>query len=537
MNSETIPEQTMTPTDAALPGPRWKRLVGNKDLTIALVSLYVIENTGIRLLAAILRNAGVKVHEVYFKDWVTNRIAPPTPQDIDLLMAELQRIAPDMIGMSVRASAFHRIATDLTVRMRSALNVPVLWGGMHSSSCPDEAAKVADLVCIGEAELTIMGLATALRSDGNLSDVEGLWFHDDQGLVCNETAQLVSDLDSLPFPDYHSTDKVFIENGHVDRGHDPCTREAIYLVMGSRGCPFPSCTFCSNSVVHKMYPGQKYHRTRSVTHMLDEIQYARQHFPRLKRIRFDDEEFPTNPAWFDEFCERWPKEVDLPFEIHMDPRVVTADRLERLKAVGLSTIFMGIQHTEQINRSLYGRNVSDEQVLTAARAIRASGVRAGYQVILDDPVSTSDDKRRLLDLLLELPHPYEMVLFSLTVYPGSTLADDLKARDMINDQDIEGEQTKVFRQFRVDLSYPRPTEDRFWTALYVMVSKPFIPKCLLRGIARSRFLNRHPLPVTLLAYATNVLKLGLMGIGLLIRGELSWAVIRRWLNFKSLVTY
>jgi radical SAM superfamily enzyme YgiQ (UPF0313 family) len=271
--------------------------------------------------------------------------------------------------------------------------------------------------------------------------------------------------------------------------------------------------------------------------MLNEIQYARKHFTRLKRIRFDDEEFPTNASWFDEFCERWPKEIGLPFEIHMDPRAVTPDRLERLKAVGLTTVFMGIQHTEKINRDLYGRNVSDEQVLAGAKAIRESGVRAGYQVILDDPVSTSDDKQRLLDLLLQLPHPYEMVLFSLTVYPGSALADELKKREMITDRDIEGEQTKVFRQFRVDLSYARPPEDRFWTALYVLVSKPFIPKCLLRALAASRFLKKRPLPVTLLAYTANVLKLGLMGVGLLLRGELSIAVIRRWLNFKSLVTY
>ncbi len=537
MDNDTKLETPHDTSDPTRPGTRWNALSGKPDLTIAFVSLYVIENTGIRLLASILRNAGVKVHEVYFKDWVTNRVEPPSEDDIGLLISELKQINPDLVGISVRASAFHRIAADLSIRIRSALGTPILWGGMHASSCPDKAAEVADLICIGEAELAIAALVEALRLGKPIDAIDGLWFHGEHGVVKNSNAQLISDLDSLPFPDYHSHDKTFIEAGHVYHGNDPCTREAIYLVMGSRGCPFPSCTFCSNSVVHKMYPGQKFHRTRSVTHILDEIRYACKHFTRLKRIRFDDEEFPTQADWFDAFCDRWPKEIGLPFEIHMDPRVVTADRLERLKAIGLHTIFMGIQHTEQINRSLYGRNVSDEQVLEAARAIHASGVHAGYQVILDDPVSTSDDKQRLLDLLLKLPHPYEMVLFSLTLYPGSAIADDLKQCNLIVDADIEGEQTKVFRQFRVDLSYPRPTEDRFWTALYVLVSKSFIPKSLLRGIAANNFLRRHPLPVTLLAYVANVLKLGIMGMGLLIRGELSLAVIRRWLTFKSLVTY
>ncbi len=519
------------------PGPRWQPLVGRERLTLVLVSLYVIENSGIRLLASILRNAGVTVHEIYFKDWVSNRIEPPTAREIDLLVAEIVGIAPDLVGLSVRASAFHDMARDLTRRIRAAWDGPVLWGGMHASSCPEEAASVADLVCVGEAERSVAMLFERLRAGGEIAAIPGLWVHTADGLARNPTADLVQDLDSLPHPDYASPDKVVIEWNRVRRGRDPCLDESLYLVMASRGCPFPSCTFCSNSVVDRMYPGRHYHRTRTVGHVIDEITAARAIFPRLRRIRFDDEEFPVAPAWMDEFCARWPAEVGLPFEIHMDPRAVTPERLARLRDVGLSMVFMGIQSTEKVNRDLYRRNVSDEQVLRAARAIHESGVRAGYQVILDDPVSTSADKRALFDLLLRIDRPYELVLFSLTVYPGSAIAEELKKRGLITDAEVEGRQSKVFRQFRVDLSYPRPAEDRFWTALHVMVSKSFIPKPLLRAFAASGRLARHPAPLTALAYAANVVKVGAMGFGLLVRGELTWAVLRRWLHPRNLVTF
>jgi len=519
------------------PGPRWQRLRGRPSLTVVLVSLYVIENSGIRLLASILRRAGVTVHEIYFKDWVSNRVEPPTEREIELLVSEIVRIGPGLVGLSVRASAFHAMARDLTTRIRAAWDGPVLWGGMHASSCPEEAAAVADLVCIGESERSFAMLADRLRSGGDLATIPGLWVHTADGLVRHPAADLVEDLDSLPHPDYGSPDKVVIEWNRVRRGRDPCVDESLYLVMASRGCPFPSCTFCSNSVVDRMYPGRHYHRTRSVGHVIDEIAAARRVFPRLRRIRFDDEEFPVASAWLDEFCARWPAEVGLPFEIHMDPRVVTPERLARLRDVGLSMVFMGIQGTERINRDLYHRHVPDDQVLRAARAIHESGVRAGYQVILDDPVSTSADKRALFDLLLRIDRPYELVLFSLTVYPGSAIAEELKRRALITDADIEGRQTKVFRQFRVDLSYPRPPEDRFWTALHVMVSKSFIPKALLRAFARSARLARHPAPLTALAYAANVIKVGAMGFGLLVRGELTWAVLRRWLHPRNLVTF
>jgi anaerobic magnesium-protoporphyrin IX monomethyl ester cyclase len=538
MTSQGTPESASGERTAAQrPGPRWERLKGRKDLTIAFVSLYVIENTGIRLLAAVLRREGIHVHEVYFKDWVTNRVQPPTEEEVALLISEIRRIQPDMVGMSVRASAFHRIAKELTERIRLELDVPVLWGGMHASSCPEAAAAVADLVCIGEAETTIKTLVERLREGRDIRDTPGMWIHMADGLARNNPAPLLQDLDSLPFPDYHSAEKTFIDGQHIRRGEDPCTQESIYLIMASRGCPFPSCAFCSNSVIDRIYPGQKYHRTRSLDHVFAEIQYARLNFPHLKRVRFDDEEFPVAPAWFDEFCRRWPKEIGLPFEIHMDPRVVTKERIQGLKDAGLDMVFMGIQHIETINRELYHRNVSDEKVLSSSAIIHASGVRAGYQVILDDPVSTSEDKRKLFDLLLKLDRPYELVLFSLTVYPASALAEDLKQRHLITDEDIEGPQTKVFSQFRVDLSYPRSVEDQFWTALAVLVSKEFVPKSLLRRLASSRYLAAHPRLLTVLAYAANMIKLGIMGLNLAIRGELSWAVIRRWVSFKSLVTY
>ncbi len=519
------------------PGPRWRPLVGRADLTVALVSLYVIENSGVRLLASILRRRGVRVHEIYFKDWVNNRVERPTAAEVRLLLRQLRAVDPDLVGLSVRASAFHRLATALTERIRRQLDVPVLWGGMHTSSCPDVAAEVADLLCVGEAETAVDELFARLASGGDVLRVPGLWLRDEDGsLVRNDPAPMVQDLDALPLRDFHSPDKVFIDGHRVVPG-DPFTGESTYQIMASRGCPFPSCSFCSNSVMDRIAPGQRYYRVRSVGSVLDEVAYAARHFPHLRRVRFDDEEFPVERAWFDEFCDRWAREAALPFEVHMDPRVVTAHRLDRLRAAGLEMVFMGIQATAAVNRSLYARDVSDERVLSAARAIHDSGVRAGYQVILDDPVSTTEDKRALFDLLLQLPRPYELVLFSLAIYPRSALATELLERGVIGPDEIEGPATKVFRQFRVDLGFDRPAEDRFWTALAVLVSKDFVPRELLRRLAERDDLRRHPASLQALAYGANVAKIGQMALELTARGELSWALIRRWASLRALVTF
>ena len=518
------------------PGPRWEKLVGKKDTVFALVSLYIVENSGVRMVSAVLRRQGFAVQEIYFKDWLNNRVSPPTEREVRLLISELRRAGADLVGLSVRASAFHRLAVELTGRIRQELDLPVMWGGMHASSCPEDSARVADLVCVGEAEGTIVQMMERLRQGQEIRDLPGMWVHTSEGLQRNPNAPLWAELDELPVPDFHSPGKVFIERGRLQLT-DPYAGESIYLVMASRGCPFPSCTFCSNSVVDRLYPNQRYYRIRSVDNVMQEVAYAREHFPHLRRFRFDDEEFPVKREWFDEFCARWPREGALPFEVHMDPRVVTRERLDRLQAVGMDTVFMGIQSTAKINRELYCRNVSDEQVLRAAHDIHDTGLRAGYQVILDDPVSTSEDKRELFELLLKLPRPYEMILFSLALYPNSALSDDLQRRGLITEDDVEGRAMKVFRQFRVDLSYDRPDEDRFWTSLIVMVSKDFVPKALLRRLAKSAYLAGNPTPLEVLSFGANLVKIGIMGVDLLRRDELTLGVVRRWLSLKSLVTY
>jgi len=518
------------------PGPAWQSALGVRPLRVALVSLYVIENSGMRLLASLLRGEGVEVHEYYFKDWLANRVVEPRPEELACLVEEVGRFGPHLVGLSVRASAFHRIARTVTEALRRALRVPVLWGGMHATSCPDDALRVADMVAVGEAELTVVELARRLSAGESPEGLEGLWLHGCNGIVRGGQRPLVQNLDSLPFADFHSPAKSYIDGRRVVPG-DPYVREPVYLLMASRGCPFPSCTFCSNSVMDRVYDGQRYFRVRSVDSVLAEVAYARRHFRHLRTVRFDDEEFPVQPAWFDEFCRRWPAEAGVPFEIHMDPRVVTEERLHRLRDAGLTSVFMGIQSSAEINRKLYGRNIADEGVLAAAEAVHASGARAGYQVILDDPVSTSEDKRRCFDLLLRLPRPYELILFSLTVYPMSALAQRLLADGVIDESEVEGPATKVFRQFRVSLDFDRSQEDRFWTALAVMVSKDFVPRRLLAALSRSGWLERHPGGLEAAAFVANSVKLAGMGLGLLWRGEMSMAILRRWLTFRRSVTF
>ena len=48
-----------------------------RRLRIAVVSLYALENNGVRHVSSSLRQEGFSVTEIYFKDWVNNRFPWP----------------------------------------------------------------------------------------------------------------------------------------------------------------------------------------------------------------------------------------------------------------------------------------------------------------------------------------------------------------------------------------------------------------------------------------------------------------------------
>ena len=505
-------------------------------LRVGLVSLYALENNGVRHLSAVLRGAGWSVTEVYFKDWVNNHFPWPSEREIDALIDLLREQRVSVIGLSVRASAFHRVAAHITHRLRAALGLRVIWGGMHPTFQPERCIAIADAIAVGEVDLAVVDYFLALEAGSSGAGLPGFWVREGDEIVRADLAPLV-DLATLPFRDYHTQlDKWSIEGDRVQQG-DPFISNPEFTVLASRGCPYWTCTFCSNTVTKPLTEGLgPTFRIRPVEDLIRELESVRALCPDIKVVRFDDEVFPLHPAWIAELAEKWPQRVGLPFEVLVDPRMVREAPLRQLKAAGLRALCMGIQASERVNRELYHRPVSDAQIIEAQRIFRAVGVRSNLQLIWDDPMSTEADKDSLFRLLMALEQPFELYLFGLTLYPETHLARRLLREGWVTEADIEGLHTRAFEQFRVDLSYPRPAADQRWLALIVLLNKRLLPKSLIWKLYASEALRSDPRPLVAFAQAANLVKMSAVVAELLRDGELSPLLLRRWLNPRSLVT-
>ncbi len=507
-----------------------------RSLRIAVVSLYALENNGVRHVASSLRRAGFPVTEIYFKDWINNNFPWPTEDEVQALIRLLRERDVQVVGFSVRASAFHRMASYLTRRVRHALGIPVLWGGMHPTFLPERAIRHADYIAVGEVDDAVVEFFSRMEEGGDIRTVPGFWVREGDVVHRNDIAPLV-DLDSLPFRDYHShDDKFHIEGRRVRRG-DPFIDNPEYTLLASRGCPYWTCTFCSNTLTRPLYEGKgpKF-RVRSVEHIVRELEYAKGLCKDIRVVRFDDEVFPIRADWIEEFADKWPRRVGLPFEILVDPRMVREEPLRRLKEAGLRALCMGIQADESVNQRFYNRHTTNRQIIEAQRIFRKLDIQSNLQVIWDDPASTEEDKDRLFHLLMELEQPFELFLFGLTIYPQTHLARRLHREGRITEADIEGVGTHAFEQFRVGLNYPRPKADQRWLALLVLLNKRFLPRSLIWKLYESERFKRDPAPLVALAQAANLAKMAAVVAEMTARGEMTPLLIRRWLNLDSLVT-
>jgi radical SAM superfamily enzyme YgiQ (UPF0313 family) len=501
-------------------------------MRVLLIIPYGYQNQGVRLLAAVLRREGFDASVLLLKQWMNNDVQAPTPRELELFDEHLRTARPDLIGFSF-GSPYLQVARDLIRRARARTSAFIVSGGVHPTIAPEDCIDDADAVCVGEGEGPLLDLARALSNGAPLSGIANWWLKRDGEIERNPLRPLVANLDELPYTALFDMPVVAIDHDRLIP-RDPYKDSAIYRAFASRGCPF-RCAYCYNSQYAQLYAGLgRYHRRRGVDSVLAELEVVRSHLRGLGRVHFDDDSFVFPTPWIEEFAAKFPGRIGLPFSVLLNSEIYKETELRRLKEAGLRHVQVGIQSASAEEREqVFQRKGSNETVLGLAHTLRRLGIEVTYDIILDNPLSTPADKQAMIDLLLAMPRPFNLFIYSLTVFPKSALAEKLLSMGVITSDDIEGRATKSWRQFRLSFDYPRSAEDTFYAALISLTSKRLVPRAAIRKLARSRWLRRRPGPVRWMAEAANVVKLAGMAWTMFRRGELSLFKVREYAHWRG----
>jgi anaerobic magnesium-protoporphyrin IX monomethyl ester cyclase len=502
-----------------------------RPVNIALISLTEdVFIPSLRYLSAHLRAQGHQTTLILLPWCYTDRALHggnsflyPYPPEILEQVAERCREA-DLVGLSLMTCHFDN-AVHVTRFLRQKLQAPIIWGGMHPTLRPGECLQHADMVCVGEGEISTAQLAAEMTAGKSWQSVavRGILQRCDGQCGSASPSPIVEDLNELPLPDYDLDHQYLLHEGSLVRLDGRLLARCLgssYVAMFSRGCPY-SCTYCGNNALRTLYQRKLSVRWRSVDNRIRELEAALRLMPEIQEITFADDAFLAQPMEsLRDFTARYRERIQRPFSLLTTPRSVTEEKLTWLAEAGLYSVAIGVQSgSQRIYKGLYSRPETLEEIVSASHRLKYVARKLGKQIlgrydfILDNPWESPEDVEASIRLCTKLSKPFNLALFSLTLYPGTELYDKARREGRITD-----DLNQVYRSSQLMV---KPTYlNGVFAALSANVPRWLVACLLWPPLRRSG-------PVWLpyrVAKVFELLKLARGFLGYVMRGE--WRIIR-----------
>ena len=278
--------------------------------------------------------------------------------DTDDVIKKIKESPTDLIGFPCMTIHHEWVIECATKLKESGVVVPIIVGGPHPTFFPEMIEHPSvDIICRGEGELPMKGLADALSSDNSINKIKNFWVKENGKIYKNEFGNLVEDIDSLPDPDrdLYRKNKYFRNEEYVQ-------------VLVSRGCPY-QCSFCFNIQFNKLHKGHgKTVRHRSADRVIKEIKEIKDKHG-VGYIQFIDSTFNLNKRWFLEFFEKYKDELDIPFTCNIRANLCDERTAKALADTGnCVSVRFGVESgNPRVRNEILKKNISDEQLIEARR--------------------------------------------------------------------------------------------------------------------------------------------------------------------------
>jgi radical SAM superfamily enzyme YgiQ (UPF0313 family) len=334
----------------------------------------------------LLMQTNKDIKSYWFARLSLTTIAALTPPEIEVAITDenVEEIDfnedVDLVGLT--AMTMHAVrAYEIADRFRER-NIPVVMGGLHASSLPEEAKQHVDAVVIGEAEGVWKGLLEDFQG-GRLQP-----FYRSSGF-CTLQSQPHPRLDLLKKEHYWT----------------------VNCVQATRGCPF-SCDFCSVA----QFFGDTY-RYRPVDEVIEEVKQL----PSGGYFTFVDDNIMGRPAYAKELFQKlaplkriWTSQGSLTM-------AKDTELLKMAAASGCYALFVGIESLIQDNLAAMNKSINNvSRYEDAIKKIRDHGIMIVGSFIFgfdhDDDAVFERTVRFCEKNKIDVP-----IFFILTPVPGTRL--------------------------------------------------------------------------------------------------------------------
>ncbi len=364
-------------------------------------------------LAAPLLKAGYKVAVIdqrVEEDWRESLVKALKQKPV---CAGISTMTGTQIYFALQAARVIREHTDGAV--------PIIWGGAHPSSLPEQTLDhdLVDIVCVGEGDITFPEIVKALSGKRPLEGIAGIAYKDGDRKIIAPGRALCDVEELLPVPWELVEVEKYIHRDFYLKG---MTR-SMDIGQTSRGCPY-QCGFCSSATLR-----QRKWRAMSVEKSLKMILEPVRRF-NLDSIWIRDDEFYIDRQRAFQICQgiirsglkfKW---YSSGTRIDVFNRATTEEILS-YKASGADTLKFGAESGSDRMLKLMKKGIRVEDTVRANLKAKAHGIVPVFALIIGFPTETFEDIHQTIDLFVRLkkdnPRAQFEVIGTFTALPQTPL--------------------------------------------------------------------------------------------------------------------
>jgi len=343
------------------------------------------------------------VGEVAALDYVLNLKHILKYRDIDDFIlrtaAESVGFTPHILAFSLNYSSAHKFFLLCSEKLKSLWpNALSIVGGNHATNAFKfflQNPKV-DYVCRGEGEIPLSEFIRQYSAGEKIS-VKG--FYSKKDLDARDTfepAELIRNLDEIPFPDWDIVNMgEYVAGKGRRRSIGKAANSKLASLLTTRGCPY-KCTFCSSFTVH----GNRV-RYRSTENIIAEMKLLHEKYGVTLFIP-DDDLFTAKKSRFLEMLAAI-RNLKIPdFEIQLPSALrvndLDDDVIDALVETGLRITYIAIESGDDyVQKHIIRKNVDLKKAVHAVRRLQSKGIVVRCYFIFGFPGETKEQMQQTVD--------------------------------------------------------------------------------------------------------------------------------------------
>jgi len=300
---------------------------------------------------------------------------PDSPDPATLVRRELERIRPDVVGVTVIASEFNGAAAIAHTCKEFDPAIVTVAGGLHTTLCPDDFGPTDfDYLFPGQSAYPFKDFVNALESHRPIGEIGGILINHDGTLTPTPAQPAVYDSagDHFLLPRRELV-LPWKETYRVGR-----EQKSVTYLFSSLGCPY-RCTFCS---IWPQFAGRFYQR--AVESIVAELKTITDY----EVVRFSDANTVVNPETISRLFDRIRQEgIDKEYvmDLRADTAVSHPRLVEKMAENGLRVVICGFESFRDDELKRYRKSSQEHLIQEAIHIFHANGIqiRGNYVVPTD----------------------------------------------------------------------------------------------------------------------------------------------------------